>query len=229
MIEIPGPDGPKKADELAARLREVLGNDAMVSRPVIKGEVRLVGLDDSVSIAEVRAVIAKEGDCVEEDVKPGPIRQMYNGLGSVWLQCPLSAAIKVSEKEKIKIGWTVARAELLKARPVQCFRCWKFGHVRFACRESVDRTGRCFRCGETGHKANECVALPRCVICAESNHPSDHRLGSMQCSANPNRPGAGAPVPSTLIRTREQGVMDYSDRRTENMDIVDDQDRGPAN
>lgn len=76
LIEIPGPDGSKKADDLAIKLREVLGNVATVSRPVVKGEMRLVGLDDSVSLEEVKAVIAREGDCDENET-------MLNGYNKI--------------------------------------------------------------------------------------------------------------------------------------------------
>lgn len=210
LIEIPDPDESKKADDLAARLREVLGNVATVSRPVVKGEIRLVGLDDSVSVEEVKTVIAREGSCDEEEVKPGPIRRMYNGLGSVWLQCPLAAAMKVIDKGKVRIGWTMTRADLLKARRVQCFRCWKFGHVRFACKEAVNRTGRCFRCGESGHRSSECSAAPRCVICAEANLPSG--VDTMQRSSRSNWSSCSSPL---LVRTREVGNVSASDRRTE--------------
>lgn len=108
------------------------------------------------------------------------------------------------------------RADLLKARPVQCFRCWKFGHVRFACKEAADRTGHCFRCGKLGHRSSECSAAPHCVICAEVNLPSDHRLGSIKCSAHPDWTGASAPLPSPpLAHGREGQNVNASDRRTE--------------
>lgn len=62
-----------------------LSDVATITRSVIKGEMRLIGLDDSVTVAAV----AREGNCEEDEVKPGSIRPMFNGLGSVWLQCSL--------------------------------------------------------------------------------------------------------------------------------------------
>lgn len=78
----------------------------------------------------------------------------------------------------------------MKKRPIQCFRCWKFGHVKNNCKADIDRAGICFRCGTAGHPAKECNSLPRCLICAEINKESRHRIGSMRCLENqgfPNR------------------------------------------
>lgn len=57
LIEIPGPESAAKADALASKLKEVFQNEFTVNRPVRKGEVRVVGLDDSVSQDEVACVI----------------------------------------------------------------------------------------------------------------------------------------------------------------------------
>ncbi|XP_050452495.1 uncharacterized protein LOC126852055 [Cataglyphis hispanica] len=80
--------------------------------------------------------------------------------------CPLNAALKVANLKKIKIGWTLARVELLDNIPVQCFKCWIYGHVRLACSSKEDFSGLCFKCGRKGHLANNCNLPPfvRCVI-----------------------------------------------------------------
>lgn len=49
------------------------------------------------------------------------------------------AAIKVVQQGKIKIGWTVAKIELLKSKPVQCYRYWGRGHLRVQCRSEMDQ------------------------------------------------------------------------------------------
>lgn len=95
----------------------------IVARPSVKGELRIIGLDDTVSFEEVASVVADLGSCLCADVKVGSIRLMANGLGSVWVQCPFGAANKVSAMRKIRIGWTTARVEMLAARLLQCFRC----------------------------------------------------------------------------------------------------------
>lgn len=39
---------------------------------------------------------------------------MYNGLDSIWIQCPLTAANRVVSESKLKMDWTVVRTELLQ-------------------------------------------------------------------------------------------------------------------
>jgi len=53
IIEIPGLDAAQKADKLAERLRSVLGAEAVIARPSIKSELRILGLDDTVTTEEV--------------------------------------------------------------------------------------------------------------------------------------------------------------------------------
>ncbi|XP_046742523.1 uncharacterized protein LOC124409151 [Diprion similis] len=106
LIEIPGPDNSKKADSLAAELSTVIGEkygDAvLVTRPVVKGELRVQGLDDSVSTEELTGVIAGLGGCDPGEVRTGAPRRLPNGLFSAWVQCPLRAASAVAAKGKFR-------------------------------------------------------------------------------------------------------------------------------
>jgi len=187
IIEISGPEGAIKADTLASRLREVIGESALVSRPVVKADLRISGFDDSVIKDEIITIITEFGNCLASDIRVGPFRLMRNGSNMVWIQCPLTAAIKVSRRGKINIGWSVARVELMKSRPVQCYRCWHFGHVRNNCSSPVDRTGNCFKCGKSDHTSYICNTDAYCVICADFGHDTAHRLGSSACAAMTQR------------------------------------------
>lgn len=82
VIEIPGENRIQKANKLKDKVAEVLGASAKVTRPCIKGEIRLIGLDDSVVAEKVADVVAVAGGCKEE-VKVGTLRTMSNGLFSV--------------------------------------------------------------------------------------------------------------------------------------------------
>jgi len=65
LIEISGPEG---ADSLALRLREVIGDNAIVSRPVMKADIRITGFDESVIKDEIIIVVTKFGNCLASDV-----------------------------------------------------------------------------------------------------------------------------------------------------------------
>ncbi|KMQ91114.1 gag-pol polyprotein [Lasius niger] len=79
---------------------------------------------------------------------------MANGLHTVWVQCPLNAAIKIANYGRVRIGWTSARLDLLGPRPTQCFKCWRFGHLKHARRSKEDFSKLCFRCGDGEHTAS---------------------------------------------------------------------------
>ncbi|RLU15211.1 hypothetical protein DMN91_012205 [Ooceraea biroi] len=102
LIEIPGPDGANKANLLAGYLRTALEGEALVSRPVVKGELRLSGFDDSVSVDEISALIVDLGGCAHSDIRIGPFRPLNSGLLAVWLQCPLAAATKVAALGRVR-------------------------------------------------------------------------------------------------------------------------------
>lgn len=147
IIEVSGADGAVSADKLADRLRAVIGQEAHVARPYAKGEFLLVGLDESASQEEIIAAVSKVGKCPVHTIRTGPIRPMRNGLGTIWVQCPLAAVNGLTEDGRLLVGWSSVRVVPLKSRPIQCFRCWRLGHARAACTSSVDRGRSCFRCG----------------------------------------------------------------------------------
>ncbi|XP_026825046.1 uncharacterized protein LOC113561838 [Ooceraea biroi] len=180
LIEVGGPDNKDHADNLAVKLREILRDGARVAHPTKMVELRFVGLDDSVTSDEVAQVIATVGECTTQEVRVGQIKPMRNRLGIVWAQCPLTAAIKVANQKKICLGWMMVKAELMKAKPLKCYRCLEVGHVAQNCTRT-DRKGICYRCSTTGHRSADCLATPYCVLCKEAGVAADHRIGSAAC------------------------------------------------
>lgn len=83
LIEIPGGNKSAEADKLAAELHKVLEKEVMVARPVIMGELRLFGLDDSISKEKIKEIIAAKGNCKITNVYTVDIRAMRNGLGMI--------------------------------------------------------------------------------------------------------------------------------------------------
>ncbi|XP_011859427.1 PREDICTED: uncharacterized protein LOC105556923 [Vollenhovia emeryi] len=182
LIEIAGSDGTEKADTLARKLKETLGPEAVVSRPIAKGELRIMGLDSSVSVDELRAAVVDASGCADGDIRVDPFRRTPSGLYSVWAQCPLAAANSLASSGVIKVGWTMARVTLLRARPIQCFRCLEYGHVRNKCQSQTDRSSLCFNCGKADHQARNCVFPPCCVVCENRGMNPNHRMGSVACT-----------------------------------------------
>ncbi|XP_025261901.1 uncharacterized protein LOC112637121 [Camponotus floridanus] len=178
LFEVPGPDSGPKADKLAEALRPLLEPKGVrVSRPVKLAELRVAGLDDSITPTEVQQAIAAAGGCSVGEVKVGKINLSPAGrLGSVWARCPAAAAKMVVDAGHLPIGWIRARVEALEPRPLQCFKCMGVGHSRAHCKAETDRSGLCYRCGQQGHIAAGCTAKdPHCPLCADGGHPANHR------------------------------------------------------
>lgn len=182
-FEVTGTTSDEKADSLAQKIRETISPELLkVSRPTKCAEMRISGLDDSISGEELARAVAQCGGCPVEAVKVGEIHQGAQGAGSAWVRCPIPAAKKLREGGRLLVGWVSARVQVLQARPMQCYRCLQKGHVRAQCVSEADHSEDCYRCGRPGHKAAQCVAKAHCTLCAAGNKPAEHRMGSKACS-----------------------------------------------
>lgn len=183
LIEVLGENGAESVDKLASEIGALFGDAADVRRPIKRAEMRLRGLDDSVSREEIALVLAQYGRCAEGDIHVGPLRAGFGRSNQVWVQLPLVSALGLANLGRVKMGWSSVRLELLEARPSQCYKCWRFGHVRGTCTSTADYSGRCFNCGDLGHHARDCKTPPKCLPCAESGSAAPHRVGSRACAA----------------------------------------------
>jgi len=66
-------------------LREAIGENAVVSRPIVKADLKISGFDESVIKDEVITMVTETGDCLASDVRVGPFRLMRNGLNMTWV------------------------------------------------------------------------------------------------------------------------------------------------
>lgn len=179
----------------------------------MKGDLRLVGLDVSASSEDVIIAICSYGNCVKGDIKVRDICTLNNGLCTSWVQCPLGATVKIANLGKIGIDWTFARVDLLATRPTQCFKCWRFGHLRNACKSGDDFSGLCFECNDSGHAARQCLAPPACKICLIDGKALNHRqVSGMRSAVQSLSKGATASISA-------QAGASGSTRRVENMEI----------
>ncbi|XP_052758234.1 uncharacterized protein LOC128202329 [Galleria mellonella] len=206
VLEVPGADGAEKADVLASKLREFIPeNMAKISRPVKSAEMRISGLDDSVTSEEVAAAVAREGGCQVDQVRVGEVRRTRSGVGTCWVKAPLQVVKKMTVAGRVRIGWVSAKAELLRQRPLRCFRCLEEGHVRASCSHEQDRSGLCYRCGNEGHKAAMCAADPKCAVCSAQGRPSDHWVGSKACTPPKKRKKQPVKLPNPAGRVSVEG------------------------
>ncbi|KMQ95337.1 proline-rich p65 protein [Lasius niger] len=196
VIEIPGPDGASLANTLQEKLKTALDGMAKVNKPVALSELRLTGIDPSTSVGEISRVLALAAKCSTDDLKMSNINMMRDGMGVIWVRCPSAIAYVLASVGRLNLGWTSVRVDLLKKKPIQCFRCWHYGHVRSACRSTVDRSGLCFRCSSDGHRSGSCTASLCCALCASSGRPTSHRLLSADCPFANGSPDMGVGVPA---------------------------------
>ncbi|CAK1577943.1 unnamed protein product [Parnassius mnemosyne] len=200
MLEIPGESSGATADALAAKLRASLDADeARVSRPVRCADLRIMGLDDSVSEKELVAAVARCGGCTTDQVRSGAIRPDQQGMHAATVCCPVTAAKTIVEGRRLLVGWVSAQVKLLEPRPLRCYRCLVGHHVSVKCASEVDRSGLCFRCCQPGHISATCCATPHCDACAATGKPADHRAGSKACvpPAKAKAAGRGGPSAAT--------------------------------
>lgn len=72
---------------------------------------------------------------------------------------------------------------MMEPAPMQCFRCWEYGHIKAQCKNTKDRTDRCYRCGNGEHRVAECKEVPKCMLCKDKGRPFNHRMGNKECSS----------------------------------------------
>lgn len=205
IMEVPGATSGDKADRLAEKLRGVVGELAVITRPVKTADFRVTGLGESATPEMVQRAVADRGQCVLEQVKVGAIKMANNGMGTAVVRCPVSAAKLVAAGGRLKVSWFSAGVQILEPLPMRCFKCMGIGHTRALCPSSVDRQGLCHRCGQEGHATEACkAAAPRCAVCAAGRRPAVHIMGSRACAPPPTK-GRNAVAP---MRPAEGTSMD---------------------
>ncbi|XP_045500774.1 uncharacterized protein LOC123698235 [Colias croceus] len=183
VIQIPGPGSGEKADLLASKLKTIFKDkNIKVSRPVKMADLRVSGLDASVTENDLKDAIVTKGECLVDQIRVSQIRQDKTGLYGAWVNCPVTVAKKLTEA-RFLVGWVAARVRVQEPREMRCFRCLEVGHVANRCTTECDRSHLCYRCGQPDHKAANCTAKPNCAVCIAAGRKADHRLGGNGCAA----------------------------------------------
>lgn len=181
ILEFSGENSTRRADVMASKIRAVMGDETVISRPVRLASFRLRGFDLSVEQEEIRRAVASVGDCPASDITVGEIGRLPSGARNVWVRCPIAVARSLSARGHLTIGWSSAVVEFFRTQRTQCYKCWNFGHVRETCKYTEDRSSLCFRCGSSEHSVRDCRNALRCVLCYANNWDSGHRVGSALC------------------------------------------------
>ncbi|XP_046976650.1 uncharacterized protein LOC124542810 [Vanessa cardui] len=144
VLELPRAQS-EQAEKLADKLRTVLDGVANVVRPIKRVDIKVTGLDDSVTKEKVIAAVAREGSCPIEAVKCGEVLRGPGYMGMVRVTCPIAVAKKLSNNGRLLVGWSSARVYVLEQRPLRCFKCMGLGHTKALCPFSVERGSLCYR------------------------------------------------------------------------------------
>jgi len=100
LLEIPGAEAPRKADDLAALLREHIeeGEGVRITRPVRRVDLRISELEDTISPADIARAVSEfgAGFCAD-DIRVGRIRRGRDGLGTAWVQAPAVVGVPAAE------------------------------------------------------------------------------------------------------------------------------------
>ncbi|XP_032688803.1 uncharacterized protein LOC116852480 [Odontomachus brunneus] len=125
VLGILGPEGHARVDASKMSALFAKKEDVRIARPVKKADIRLRNLDDATTVEDVVSVVAVVWGCGLGDSKAGVIRTGTGRMGTLWIQCPLTAARKLLDARHLKAGCppSSVRVEALTKRPIQCFKC----------------------------------------------------------------------------------------------------------
>ncbi|CAH0397206.1 unnamed protein product [Chilo suppressalis] len=107
------PSTHTKADALARRIGETMEGLVEVCRPEKLADLRITGLDESVTTEELLQAVAKKGGCRPCKVEIGKILPGPGATGFAKVRCSVDAAKKVAEGDRLKVGWSLARLTVL--------------------------------------------------------------------------------------------------------------------
>ncbi|XP_061729128.1 uncharacterized protein LOC133534049 [Cydia pomonella] len=182
IIEIPGADNSRAADDLRDKIEGLVGDVARVYRPVKMAKIQVAGLDETATPELVAAAVIAKGGCPKEQVKVRNIRMVRIGGGLALVQCPVTVANVLIAAGRLTVGWASAQIRALSVEPMRCYKCMGTGHTRATCPSLVDRSELCYRCSKPGHKVAECRAEPFCAVCHQAKRPHRHHMGGKGCS-----------------------------------------------
>lgn len=173
-----------KGQTLRKTIADILKEDAKVTCKGPQEVIEIRDIDDDTSKDHIQGALQEEaGDGCEISLEAIKIRKAYRGTQIATVVLPAATAQKLLDgSSKIWIGWVNCRIRATK-RPIQCFKCWHFGHHGSQCKSKVDRSKLCIRCGQEGHKIADCKNPAKCALCVEIESAENvaHHAGTYKC------------------------------------------------
>lgn len=143
---------------------------------------------------EIRSEFSRLDECpIVYNISCSKIRFLRENLGVAWIECPMKAALRIKEAGDISIGWFKIKVELLRPKPIQCFKCLAARHTFKRSSSEVDRRECCRKCGQKRHFAAWCKNSVNCPVCAKRELQTNHRAGGHNCPPVPQRRMSAAP------------------------------------
>ncbi|KAJ8968845.1 hypothetical protein NQ317_017898 [Molorchus minor] len=141
-----------------------------------KGIIYIKDIDALVEKAEKEEAVGRETGLDKTRFDVGGLRPYFRGNQTVTIQLFKERAEDLQRKGGIRIGLNrckvVGRVEVL-----QCYKCWRYGHIRKKCTENTAMRTACSKCGKEAHAAKECTNKEYCQSCKAENH----RMGTAKC------------------------------------------------
>jgi hypothetical protein len=163
------------------------GHGQRVAAPARMAELRVFGIDVSVTKEELRDTLVLAARCGGGEVQVGESGTSRSGLGLALVRCPLVGARKLAQAGKVALEWSIARVEAIAKRTWQCFQCLE-----------LDTSGRRAYRRWTGHTYVVSVAklsiVLEAVLPRHASAPSASRSGHLR------------PLPRTGTHVQRRGA-----------------------
>lgn len=174
-----------KGQALQKTIADILKEDAKVICKGPQENIEIRDIDDETKKEDIQAALKTgAGENSEIPIEAIKIRKAFRGTQTATVTLPATTARKLLDGNgKIRIGWVNCRIRGASKRPIQCFKCWHFGHFGSQCKSEVNRSNRCIRCGQEGHKIADCKNSAKCALCADNPSAKNvsHYAGTNRC------------------------------------------------